>query len=318
MITQLNPFTDRVGDKGSPTAESILKMLEPFADLPQAGQRFKTLVQAQGLAQIVYRYSTLLILAANYRQNLLLAMKESPVHDALLAPEATEENENLAIYIDENWRYIRRTLLGKLSTTKAQEINLTIEAPSSFTDGHLLVGWTNVMYQKLAQKENWIAQVLDTEGNTTKGYNKIRLRIVGNGAYDRLKDETGIHTIQYKNEKKGKIFQNNVTVVVTPVGDTLAAMGEAPPVGHLVLSTVRHYDTEGGRVRHVRSLEEIRFSNACEREILMESGALRGLIDQLMGHSQDLQLRILLQDLLSNEPSMHDLAVRLHQVLYAH
>lgn len=74
------------------------------------------------------------------------------------------------------------------------------------------------MYSKYAQKQNWQTTILDSNRTSLGGFKEIVLEINGTGAFEKLKNESGVHRIQRipKTEKNGRIHTSTATVAVLP------------------------------------------------------------------------------------------------------
>jgi peptide chain release factor 1 len=85
------------------------------------------------------------------------------------------------------------------------------------------------MYARFAERNRWQVEVISQSPSDLGGYREIIARIVGNGAYSRLKFESGAHRVQRvpDTETQGRIHTSACTVAVLP---------EADEVGDVVLN----------------------------------------------------------------------------------
>ena len=74
------------------------------------------------------------------------------------------------------------------------------------------------MYGRFAEKQGWKLKVLDSNASSLKGFKEIIFQISGQGAYDMLKQEGGVHRVQRipETEKSGRIHTSTATVAVLP------------------------------------------------------------------------------------------------------
>lgn len=74
------------------------------------------------------------------------------------------------------------------------------------------------MYTAFAEKQNWIFEIIDVSDNEIGGYKEIIFSIDGQGAYSKLKFESGVHRVQRvpETEAGGRIHTSTVTVAVLP------------------------------------------------------------------------------------------------------
>lgn len=77
------------------------------------------------------------------------------------------------------------------------------------------------MYGMYAQKRNWQVEVMNANETELGGYKEISFMINGDGAYSRLKYESGVHRVQRvpETEQQGRIHTSTATVAVLPEVD---------------------------------------------------------------------------------------------------
>ena len=80
------------------------------------------------------------------------------------------------------------------------------------------------MYSRYAENSNWQIELLNTTESDLDGYKAITMRIIGNGAYSRLKFESGAHRVQRvpETESQGRIHTSACTVAVLPEADEIS------------------------------------------------------------------------------------------------
>ena len=74
------------------------------------------------------------------------------------------------------------------------------------------------MYTMYAESRHWKSEVLSANPTELGGYKEISFSIEGEGAYSRLKFESGVHRVQRvpETETQGRIHTSTVTVAVLP------------------------------------------------------------------------------------------------------
>ncbi len=74
------------------------------------------------------------------------------------------------------------------------------------------------MYSMYAVKKNWKTELMGCNETGLGGFKEISFMISGNGAYSRLKFESGVHRVQRvpETETQGRIHTSTVTVAVLP------------------------------------------------------------------------------------------------------
>jgi peptide chain release factor 1 len=74
------------------------------------------------------------------------------------------------------------------------------------------------MYQRYAAKRGWQFSTLDSNENSVGGLKSFIASIHGEGAFDALKQESGVHRVQRvpKTEKAGRVHTSTASVAVLP------------------------------------------------------------------------------------------------------
>ncbi|MFH1346751.1 MAG: PCRF domain-containing protein [Spirochaetota bacterium] len=75
------------------------------------------------------------------------------------------------------------------------------------------------MYQKYSAKRNWIFTIIDSSQSSLDGYKTFSAEIHGEGVYDDLKQESGVHRVQRipKTEKSGRVHTSTISVAILPM-----------------------------------------------------------------------------------------------------
>lgn len=74
------------------------------------------------------------------------------------------------------------------------------------------------MFVKYAESKNWKTEMLSLNENGIGGFKEVTFMINGNGAYSRLKYESGVHRVQRvpETESGGRIHTSTITVAIMP------------------------------------------------------------------------------------------------------
>ena len=77
------------------------------------------------------------------------------------------------------------------------------------------------MYARYADRRRWKVDVMSTSDNESGGFKEIIAEVRGDGAYSRLKFESGVHRVQRvpTTEAQGRIHTSTATVSVLPEAD---------------------------------------------------------------------------------------------------
>ena len=74
------------------------------------------------------------------------------------------------------------------------------------------------MYTRYAEEKNWVTKLISASRIGIGGFKEVIFELRGNGAYGRLKYESGVHRVQRvpETEKSGRIHTSTSTVAVLP------------------------------------------------------------------------------------------------------
>jgi peptide chain release factor 1 len=105
-----------------------------------------------------------------------------------------------------------------------RNIFLEIRAGTGGDEAALFAGDLLRMYTRYAERQRWKVEIVSASESDLGGYKDVIARIVGPGAYSRLKFESGGHRVQRVpvTETQGRIHTSACTVAVLPEADELA------------------------------------------------------------------------------------------------
>ncbi len=111
-----------------------------------------------------------------------------------------------------------------------KNIYLEIRAGTGGDEAALFAGDLFRMYSRYAELRGWDVEVISTSPGEHGGYKEIIARIVGRGAYSRLKFESGAHRVQRvpETESQGRIHTSACTVAIMPEADEIEAIAINP------------------------------------------------------------------------------------------
>ena len=101
---------------------------------------------------------------------------------------------------------------------------LEIRAGTGGDESALFAGDLFRMYARYAERQRWKVEVISQSPSDLGGYKEVILRVVGQGAYSKLKFESGGHRVQRvpATETQGRIHTSACTVAVLPEADEVA------------------------------------------------------------------------------------------------
>ena len=102
-------------------------------------------------------------------------------------------------------------------------IFLEIRAGTGGDEAAIFAGDLFRMYSRYAELNKWQIEVLSESEGEHGGYKEIIARVVGQGAYSKLKFESGAHRVQRvpETESQGRIHTSAATVAVLPEADEI-------------------------------------------------------------------------------------------------
>ena len=132
---------------------------------------------------------------------------------ALASAELPELNERREVLE----RTVHTLLLPK-DPNDDKDVVLEIRAGTGGEEAALFAGEIFRMYQKYAEKNRWKLEILSSSPAEMGGMKEVIAEIAGDGAYARLKWESGVHRVQRvpATEAQGRIHTSAATVIVLP------------------------------------------------------------------------------------------------------
>jgi len=114
-----------------------------------------------------------------------------------------------------------QTLLLPRDPNDERNVFLEIRAGTGGEESGLFAGDLFRMYVRYAERQRWQVEVVSESPSELGGYKEVIARIIGAGAYSRLKFESGGHRVQRvpKTETQGRIHTSACTVAVMPEAD---------------------------------------------------------------------------------------------------
>lgn len=102
-------------------------------------------------------------------------------------------------------------------------IFLEVRAGTGGDEAAIFSGDLFRMYSRFAETQGWNIEILSASDGEHGGYKEIISRIEGNGAYSKLKFESGAHRVQRvpETETQGRIHTSACTVAVLPETDAI-------------------------------------------------------------------------------------------------
>ncbi len=172
--------------------------------------------------------------------------------DAEMRELGQEELASLITRIDHETAELATLLLPKDARDESN-IYLEVRAGTGGDEAAIFAGDLFRMYSRYAEDQGWRVEVLSESQGEHGGYKEIISRIVGRGAFSRLKFEAGTHRVQRvpATEAQGRIHTSACTVAILPEMAEIEAIDLNP--AELRIDTFRSSGAGGQHVNKTDS-----------------------------------------------------------------
>jgi peptide chain release factor 1 len=115
---------------------------------------------------------------------------------------------------------LQRRLLPR-DPNDERNIFLEIRAGTGGDESALFAGDLARMYLRYAERQGWRVEIVSQSASEMGGYKELIAKVIGQGAYSKLKFESGGHRVQRvpETETQGRIHTSACTVAVMPEAD---------------------------------------------------------------------------------------------------
>lgn len=137
--------------------------------------------------------------------------------DKELRELAQEEFEQSRTAVDRIGDELKVLLLPK-DPNDEKNVIIEIRGGAGGEEAALFANSLFRMYSMYAEMKGWKIEILNENPTELGGYKEISFSIAGEGAYSRLKFESGVHRVQRvpETESQGRVHTSTVTVAVLP------------------------------------------------------------------------------------------------------
>jgi peptide chain release factor 1 len=152
-----------------------------------------------------------------------IAEAQKMLSDPEMKEFAQEEIEAGKAKLEEVEANLQKLLLPK-DPNDDRNIFLEIRAGTGGDESALFAGDLFRMYSRYAERQGWRVEVVSASDSEVGGYKEIIAKIIGYGAYSKLKFESGGHRVQRvpETETQGRIHTSACTVAVLPEADEVS------------------------------------------------------------------------------------------------
>ena len=243
---------------------SLLLKLDQLADRLQEldgllSQQDAT-VDMDGYRRLAREHAELTPLVAHYRawrqarQDLEAAeawLTDPEMHELALDERAAAQARLAAL------EQALQVLLLPRDPNDERNLFLEIRAGTGGSESALFAGDLLRMYTRYAERQGWRVEVLSESPGEVGGYKEVICKVIGQGAYSKLKFESGGHRVQRVpvTEAQGRIHTSACTVAVMPEADEVGEVEINP--AELKIDTFRASGAGGQHINKTDSAVRI-------------------------------------------------------------
>lgn len=193
--------------------EVMGELQEP--DAASDPERFRRLMKEQSdLSPIVQAYREYKKCKQDAEDSLLLLEEESDEEMRELAKEELNVSRERITALEQELKIL---LLPK-DPNDEKNVIVEIRAGAGGDEAALFAAEIYRMYVHYAETQRWRAEMISLNENGIGGFKECVFMISGQGAYSRLKYESGVHRVQRvpETESGGRIHTSTITVAIMP------------------------------------------------------------------------------------------------------
>lgn len=203
----------------------LIRLEEILSELNEPGvandpARFQKLMKEQSeLQPIVDAYKEYKNCQQTVEESIAMLDEES---DEEMREMLKEELADAKKRIGELEHELKVLLLPK-DPNDSKNVIVEIRAGAGGDEAALFAAEIYRMYVKYAETQRWKTEMLSLNENGIGGFKEVTFMINGNGAYSRLKYESGVHRVQRvpETESGGRIHTSTITVAIMPEAEEI-------------------------------------------------------------------------------------------------
>lgn len=193
--------------------EVINELSEP--DVLNNQEKYRSLMKEQtDLEPVVEKYKEYKEVKAGIEDSLLILEEEKDEDMRELAKEELSDCRNRIEQIEHDLRIL---MLPK-DPNDDKNVIVEIRGGAGGDEAALFAANLFRMYSRYAERNNWKIDMINSNENGIGGFKEVVFVIDGDGAYSKLKYESGVHRVQRipVTESGGRIHTSTATVAIMP------------------------------------------------------------------------------------------------------
>lgn len=153
-------------------------------------------------------------------------MEEDDAEMREMAKEELAESEQA----EQKLELVLQKLLLPKDPNDQRNIFLEVRAGTGGDEAAIFAGDLYRMYSRYAEGRRWTVELINAQEGEHGGYKEVVIKIIGDGAYSRLKFEAGGHRVQRvpETESQGRIHTSACTVAIMPEADEVDQIDISP------------------------------------------------------------------------------------------
>ncbi|MDE6852221.1 MAG: peptide chain release factor 1 [Lachnospiraceae bacterium] len=204
---------DKLEDLVNRLEELNLELTDP--DVIADQERYRRYMKEQNeLMPIVEKYQEYKSAKAGVEDSLAILEEEN---DEEMRELAKEELNECKAQVESCEQELKILMLPK-DPNDDKNVIVEIRGGAGGDEAALFAADLFRMYSKYAETNRWKVEVMSANENGIGGFKEIVFMVIGNGAYSKLKYESGVHRVQRipSTESGGRIHTSTATVAIMP------------------------------------------------------------------------------------------------------
>jgi peptide chain release factor 1 len=195
--------------------DSMVARMEALEKLLASEDATKNLEQFRKLSREHAELTGVIALYNDYR-------KAEGDADAARELDLAEELKTARAAMEGLEAELQKALLPK-DPNDERNLFIEVRAGTGGDESALFAGDLFRMYTRYAERQRWQVEIISESPSELGGYKEVIAKIIGQGAYSKLKFESGGHRVQRvpETEAQGRIHTSACTVAVLPEADEI-------------------------------------------------------------------------------------------------